>query len=215
MDLANKLLELRKKKGLSQEEVADRLGVSRQTVSKWETGVSTPDFDKIGPLCELYEISTNELLNINYEVPNHEKEDQTVRRKRALLLVIAVFMYITCVLPVILTDAGLDEIVGVVLMFIMVAVATCLLIYRSAMYAPFAKKPKIDIKKETKANAVYNVISKIMAILTVIVYLLISFATGAWYITWIIFLIFGLLKAIVKLLFVLNGEEVKDEDDED
>lgn len=215
MDLANKLLELRKKKGLSQEEVADQLGVSRQTVSKWETGVSTPDFDKIGPLCELYEISTNELLNINYEVPNYEKEDQTVRRKRALLLVIAVFMYITCVLPVILTDAGLDEIVGVVLMFIMIAVATCLLIYRGAMYSVERKKPTLVPKKETKANAIYNVISKVLAIFTVIVYLLISFATGAWYITWIIFLIFGLLKAIVKLFFVLNGEEVKDEDDED
>ena len=45
MDLGNKLLTLRKQKGLSQEEVADNLGVSRQTVSKWETDQSTPDFD--------------------------------------------------------------------------------------------------------------------------------------------------------------------------
>ena len=58
MDLGERLYELRKQKGLSQEEVADRLGVTRQTVSKWETGQSTPDFDKVLPLCELYEIST-------------------------------------------------------------------------------------------------------------------------------------------------------------
>ena len=69
MDLGNKLLELRKKKGISQEEAADILGVSRQTVSKWETGLSTPEFDKIKSIADLYEISINELVtgrNCNY-----------------------------------------------------------------------------------------------------------------------------------------------------
>lgn len=42
--------------------MAEKLKVTRQTVSKWETNQSTPDFDKIVPLCELYEISPNELL---------------------------------------------------------------------------------------------------------------------------------------------------------
>lgn len=214
MDLANKLLELRKKKGLSQEEVADRLGVSRQTVSKWETGMSTPDFDKIGPLCELYEISTNELLNVNYDAPKFEKEDQSIKRKRAILLVVAVFLYITCVIPVLFTDTGLDEIVGVVIMFVMIAFATCLIIYRGAMYSNNTSKPTLTPKNETKANSVFKILSSVLGILTVIIYLLISFITGAWYITWIIFLIFGLVKAIIKLFFVLNGEEVNDEDDE-
>ena len=62
MKIEDKLLKLRKEKGFSQEEVAERLSVSRQTISKWETGQSTPDFDKIIPLCELYEISSDELL---------------------------------------------------------------------------------------------------------------------------------------------------------
>ena len=56
MNIGEKLFELRKKKNLSQEEVADKLNVTRQTVSKWETNQSTPDFDKIVPLCELFEI---------------------------------------------------------------------------------------------------------------------------------------------------------------
>ena len=214
MDLANKLLELRKKKGLSQEEVADTLGVSRQTVSKWETGQSTPDFDKIQPLCELYEISTNELMNVNYDAPKFEKENQNIKRKRAVLLVIAIFLYITCVIPVIFTDAGLDEIVGITIMFVMVAFATCLIVYRSAMYGDHSNKPKMIPKNETKSNTVFKGVSSVLGILTVIIYLLISFLTGAWYITWIIFLIFGLVKAIIKLFFILNGEEVKDEDDE-
>lgn len=44
MKIEDKLLKLRKEKGLSQEEVADRLNVSRQTISKWETGQSSPAF---------------------------------------------------------------------------------------------------------------------------------------------------------------------------
>ena len=62
MSLGERLLDLRKKKGLSQEEIAGLLDVSRQTVSKWETDQSTPDFDKIIPICKLYEIDANELL---------------------------------------------------------------------------------------------------------------------------------------------------------
>lgn len=62
MSLGQRLIELRKEKKLSQEEVAGKLNVTRQTVSKWETDQSTPDFDKILPLCELYGISTEELI---------------------------------------------------------------------------------------------------------------------------------------------------------
>ena len=62
MDLGEKLYELRKSKNLTQDDVAEKINVTRQTVSKWETNQSTPDFDKILPLCELYEISADELL---------------------------------------------------------------------------------------------------------------------------------------------------------
>lgn len=71
MSLGEKLLSLRKKKGLSQEEVADLLHVTRQTVSKWETDQSTPDFDKVVPICKLYDISTEELFG---EVAVSEKK---------------------------------------------------------------------------------------------------------------------------------------------
>lgn len=64
MSLGERLLDLRKKKGLSQEEIAGLLDVSRQTISKWETDQSTPDFDKIIPICNLYEIDANELLQV-------------------------------------------------------------------------------------------------------------------------------------------------------
>ncbi len=61
MSLGSKLYDLRKKKGLSQEQAAEHLGVSRQTISKWETDRSTPEFDKLQPISQLYEISLDEL----------------------------------------------------------------------------------------------------------------------------------------------------------
>lgn len=56
------LKDLRKKKGYSQEEAAARLNVVRQTVSKWEKGLSVPDADALIRLAELYEVTVGELL---------------------------------------------------------------------------------------------------------------------------------------------------------
>ena len=47
MNLADRIQQLRKRKGISQEELADRIGVSRQAVSKWESGQTSPDLEKI------------------------------------------------------------------------------------------------------------------------------------------------------------------------
>lgn len=63
MSLGEKLLDLRKKAGLSQEEVADKLGVSRQTISKWETNQTVPELIKAKLLCQLYNISYDYLIS--------------------------------------------------------------------------------------------------------------------------------------------------------
>ena len=63
IETANRLYELRKKNNLSQEEVADKLGISRQSVSKWERAESSPDTDNLIELAKLYNVSLDELLN--------------------------------------------------------------------------------------------------------------------------------------------------------
>lgn len=67
MILADKILDLRKKSGLSQEELAYKLGVSRQAVSKWESAQAIPDLNRIIKLAEVFSISTDYLLKDNYE----------------------------------------------------------------------------------------------------------------------------------------------------
>lgn len=62
MNLADRIQQLRKRKGISQEELADRIGVSRQAVSKWESGQTSPDLEKIVLLSDYFEVSTDYLL---------------------------------------------------------------------------------------------------------------------------------------------------------
>lgn len=63
MSLGEKLLYLRKKAGLSQEDVAEKLSVSRQTVSKWETDQTVPELNKAKLLSELYNVSYDYLIS--------------------------------------------------------------------------------------------------------------------------------------------------------
>ena len=63
MILADKIMELRKKNGWSQEELAEKVGVSRQSISKWESAQSVPDLNKILLLSKIFEVSTDYLLN--------------------------------------------------------------------------------------------------------------------------------------------------------
>ncbi len=62
MEFNKKLFELRKQRGISQEQLAYKLNVSRQTISKWELGESTPDMEKLTILSDYFDISLDELV---------------------------------------------------------------------------------------------------------------------------------------------------------
>ncbi|MDT3389911.1 MAG: helix-turn-helix domain-containing protein [bacterium] len=85
MILAEKIMDLRKKMGWSQEELAEQLGVSRQSVSKWESAQSLPDMDKIVKMSSVFTVSTDyllkdELTELGDRVPRVEQEDTGLRR---------------------------------------------------------------------------------------------------------------------------------------
>jgi len=62
MNIADRIQYLRKQRGLSQDELADKIGVSRQAVSKWESEQSMPDLDKIIVMSDLFEVTTDYIL---------------------------------------------------------------------------------------------------------------------------------------------------------
>ena len=65
IELANRLLQYRKNSGLSQEELAEKLNISRQSVSKWERAEASPDTDNLIELAKIYNVTLDELLNVN------------------------------------------------------------------------------------------------------------------------------------------------------
>ena len=73
MSLGNSLCRARKKSGLSQEAVAEKLGVSRQTISKWETGETLPDIRQSKRMAALYKLSLDELIDFDTDVKEIEE----------------------------------------------------------------------------------------------------------------------------------------------
>ena len=67
MILADKIIRLRKKNGWSQEELADKMNIYRQAVSKWERDLSFPDISSIPKLAEIFEVSVDELIQVKTE----------------------------------------------------------------------------------------------------------------------------------------------------
>ena len=77
MKFNQKLIELRKKKGLSQEELGYELSVTRQTISKWELGLSTPDMDKLMEISRFFNISIDDLTNENKSTNNYSTNNSS------------------------------------------------------------------------------------------------------------------------------------------
>ena len=83
MKFNEKLIELRKKEGLSQEELGYKLNVTRQTISKWELGQTTPEMDKLVEMSKIFNISVDELINESEITPKQNPiiEDQPIGEK--------------------------------------------------------------------------------------------------------------------------------------
>ena len=236
MNLGEKLLNLRKTKNLTQDDVAEKLNVTRQTVSRWETNQSTPDFDKILPLCELYGISPTELLageKEEQETANNEnsnefnwneakkhlftrgKDDEDnyenmtknqMKRKSAEIVSSSILIFFIAI-----AYAGIGT---TVLKWNPVVVGCTFLILigwgATRIVKHYMSVPKFEkTKEEEKQDKIVKQINDIIGGIGVALYFIISFTTMAWHITWVIFIIIGMVNQIVKLIFTLK------EDDED
>lgn len=233
MNIGEKLFELRKNKNLSQEEVAEKLNVTRQTVSKWETNQSTPDFDKIVPLCELFEISTDELLrgkksesqveendtNIlekqenNPELKDDIKTEENImtkdelRRKAAGEISTSIFIYIAAigVFIAIVDNTNIDASIAVGLLLLACAYATARII-KGCMSMPKSDETKEEMNKKEKKEILKSIRCIIWCLITAL-YIVLSFVTMAWHITWVIFIIGAVISEIAKLCFLLKEGE--------
>lgn len=173
MILADKIIRLRKKNGWSQEELADRIHVSRQAVSKWEAAQTTPDLEKILTLSRLFGVSTDYLLKdeLEQEEFTNDTLDATVRtvtmeeantylshRKWASIRI--AFATMLCILSpicLILMGAASDisappfnesfaGFCGLAILFVMVAVAVVIFLLVGAKHSPYEFLEKEDFE---------------------------------------------------------------------
>lgn len=213
MSLGEKLLELRKAKHLSQEEAADKLNVTRQTISKWETDQSTPDFDKIMPICELYGISSNELLS-GEKIEKEEVIDYRklrINRAKGISLGILFFFIAISFITVSVAYIGMDPVLAASIFLLLIGVGVFTIVYTSI-------KNKITKQEEcTCANRnnikINKQLESVLSLFFVIIYLALSFLTGRWDITWLIWIIYACVLEIIKLIMLCKGEEVIDDED--
>lgn len=216
MDLGERLYALRKSKNLTQDEVAEKLKVTRQTISKWETNQSTPDFDKIVPLCELFEIGVEELLTgkkpeeIQEEQGEQENNEekvltkQEVKERTAKVVSSSVFIYIAAIafLMIAIPVQHANPVVATSIFLLLIGWAT------ARMIKNYMSMPKFEkTKEEKKQEKVIKQINGIIGSICVAIYFIVSFITMAWQITWIIFIIDVLICQVVKLIFMLKGDE--------
>lgn len=126
MTLHEKIYILRKKNGLSQEALAESLGVSRQSVSKWETGEATPEVNKLLSLSKLFGVTTDYLLNdeteeenvsetAKNEMPSSDFEVTSIsestpikkgRSVRTLVIILLICIVLCMLLPIIMAILG-------------------------------------------------------------------------------------------------------------
>ncbi len=209
MDLGNRLYELRKAKKISQEEAAEKLNVTRQTISKWETNQSQPDFDKIIPICELYGITTEELFGNKIENNKEVKKEETIdigyEKKTALVVSVSVFLYFIAVIWIILASSfsWLNEVVMISIFLFICAIATVILVYH------FLSVPKKDDMEEKKKQREIEKYDGVIAIFFTCIYLFLSFLTRAWHITWLLWIVYALIIEILHL--ILGAKEDRNE----
>ena len=125
MMLNKKIHQLRKEKGLSQEELASQLTVSRQAISKWELGESVPDTENVVQLSRIFGVSTDYLLNDEYE---SDKDIHAVKENNIILCGF-LFVLTTALIVSTVVWVGQLEVRGIVLglcFIVILAVCFCL-----------------------------------------------------------------------------------------
>ncbi len=199
--LGERLYELRRKKNMSQEEMAEKLNVSRQTISKWETNQTQPDFDKIIPICQLFDINSEELLTGKKTSPNPVKLEDN-KRKTALVVSLSVFLYFVAFIWAVIAESlpfvG-ENLLGSIFLLIC-SIPTCFLIF----YFVSVSKDKKEEKKESEDYKKYD---EVVSLGFTILYLVMSFVTHAWHLTWILWVVYALVIEIIHILLKMKEEK--------
>lgn len=181
MKLADKIIKLRKQFGWSQEELAEQMKVSRQSVSKWESAASIPDMNKIIRLSEIFSVATDYLLKDEIEAVSTTEEDHNLlipklslqeandyidaKGKIASIISKAVLFFIFSVIPLFtflaisksgnqVITANIASALGLVSLFLMIAIGVILIIASTKYQKNFEKIEENEFELEYGAESI-------------------------------------------------------------
>ena len=170
IEIADRLQKLRKENGYSQEELADKLGISRQAVSKWERAESSPDTDNLIVLARLYNVSLDELL---YDTEtNEEIKDRVIDRGQSQKEADSI----------VLTD---DE-------------GQTLKIKDGHMHA--YDNDGNEVKFNKKQTVILSAIDGVIALLTLIGFIIWGALFDGWYISWTLWVLMPAVMSIAECI---------------
>ena len=178
IEIADRLVKLRKKYGYSQEELADKLGLSRQAVSKWERAEASPDTDNLICLAKLYGVSLDELLatdeDIDTIVEEQVKEEKEEKQDdRVVINNKGVFVTDKKGGKVSITEDG---------------------IYKTDKDGNVTKK-EID-----KKMAIIGSIEATLFVLATIAYIVLGATLGLWHCAWVVFFVPEIICSILRAI---------------
>lgn len=145
-------------------------------------------------------------------VSHSHEETEKIRKRSAIITAVSVAMYIISVIPIIVSDGSL---LSVVFLLVIVAIATALIIYNNMSKPRYTKIDDTIVEefkefkewKENRGNKGLAAIFSAIWSLTLAVYFILSFLTGAWHITWVVFLISSAVTSIIKAVYDLKGDK--------
>lgn len=186
---ANRLMELRKKHGYSQEQLAEKLGLTRQAISKWERAEASPDTDNLIALARLYGVSLDDLLNeeevgeediapeVKEETPAHGEEEEDDEDKDPLIGIVNAVTLFTSIIAFVLVGLLVDGGWG--------------WSWTILMLIPLVPSLMSAIRKRDANHFAYP-------ILVTAVYCLLGILGGYWHPYWVMFLTIPLYYALVN-----------------
>ena len=188
IEIADRLVKLRKKYGYSQEELADKLGLSRQAVSKWERAEASPDTDNLICLAKLYGVSLDELLAteedidtiVNEQVKDNEEIKEEKKEDRVTINDDGVVLLSKKGKKVTINDDGV----------------TC---YNAD---GTVKKHEFDVPM-----AVIGAVEATLYTLALIAYIVFSAIFGWWHIGWVIFFVPEIICSIARAIRKKNANQ--------
>ena len=178
MILGEKIAQLRRKNGWSQEELADKMGVSRQAVSKWESNQTTPDLERILRLSSLFGVTIDYLLKdgAEPEIPRPEAEEDThirlisladaadylsLRERASVQIASGTFLCILAFMPLLLLGAAAEQfqlsealaaLIGLASLFLLAAIAAVIFMRCGFHSAPYRFIELGEFRAENDVN---------------------------------------------------------------